>query len=309
VEGDRLNLLFALMDSKDVAELIAMGTEQLTYALSGAAVVAAPPAKFRLELSVSEAPALLAYVVAVHAEAHRLFLHPYQVVTARVRSFFPAIILTFDPRDSVPRLDCAAFAELDIGDPSRRVRARHHAAAPTLPPPPREASLLVLAVAFRKPVAHSVHAARVFDELWIKSDEKLVSAAAETASVITLQEVDESYSEVEHLILEMLLLPAVPMKPGSRDGAMCREFVHPLLPVCSYRFHQSCIITWLRRTTPSCCLSGHASITVPGSNKNEVAPTFCSVEFQMAVWLNWVVSGCIVWLCSGCKPNAWDYLH
>lgn len=39
--------------------------------------------KFRLELSVSEAPALLlAYAVAAHAEAHRLLLNPYQVTAS-----------------------------------------------------------------------------------------------------------------------------------------------------------------------------------------------------------------------------------
>jgi large subunit ribosomal protein LP2 len=44
VEEDRLDLLFALMDGKDVAELIAAGREQLAYAPSGAAAVVAAPA-------------------------------------------------------------------------------------------------------------------------------------------------------------------------------------------------------------------------------------------------------------------------
>jgi hypothetical protein len=90
--------------------------------------------------------------------------------------------------------------------------------------------------------------------------------------------------EVERLILELLSLPAVPMKPGS-DCAMCKEFLPTdvllILPVCSHMFHQSCIISWLRRTTPSCCPSCHASITIPGSNKTKVAPTFCSVEYDI----------------------------
>ncbi|KAG0542344.1 hypothetical protein BDA96_02G095400 [Sorghum bicolor] len=41
VEEDRLDLLFALMDGKDVADLIAAGREQLAYAPSGAATAVA----------------------------------------------------------------------------------------------------------------------------------------------------------------------------------------------------------------------------------------------------------------------------
>ncbi|CAD6226285.1 unnamed protein product [Miscanthus lutarioriparius] len=44
VEEDRLDLLFALMDGKDVAELIAAGREQLAYAPSGGAAMVAAPA-------------------------------------------------------------------------------------------------------------------------------------------------------------------------------------------------------------------------------------------------------------------------
>ncbi|PWZ15634.1 60S acidic ribosomal protein P2-3 [Zea mays] len=46
VEEDRLDLVFALLEVKDIAELIATGGEHLAYAPSGAAaaVVAAPAA-------------------------------------------------------------------------------------------------------------------------------------------------------------------------------------------------------------------------------------------------------------------------
>lgn len=46
MEGDRLDLLFELLEGKDITELIATGREQLAYAPSGAAaaVVAAPAA-------------------------------------------------------------------------------------------------------------------------------------------------------------------------------------------------------------------------------------------------------------------------
>jgi hypothetical protein len=91
--------------------------------------------------------------------------------------------------------------------------------------------------------------------------------------------------DVERLILGLLLLPAVPMKPGSRDCAMCREFLPTevllILPVCSHMFHQSCIITWLCRTTPPCCPFCHASIIIPGCNKTKVDPSFCSVEYDI----------------------------
>ncbi|AQK94208.1 RING-H2 finger protein ATL5H [Zea mays] len=91
--------------------------------------------------------------------------------------------------------------------------------------------------------------------------------------------------DVERLILGLLLLPAVPMKPGSGDCAMCREFLPTevllILPVCSHMFHQSCIITWLCRTTPPCCPFCRASITIPGCNKTKVDPSFCSVEYDI----------------------------
>ena len=41
---DRLDLLFALMEGKDITRLIAAGREQLAYAPSGAAAVVAAPA-------------------------------------------------------------------------------------------------------------------------------------------------------------------------------------------------------------------------------------------------------------------------
>ncbi|KAJ1262436.1 hypothetical protein BS78_09G107400 [Paspalum vaginatum] len=94
-----------------------------------------------------------------------------------------------------------------------------------------------------------------------------------------------SLPEVERLILELLSLPSVPMKPGSRVCNMCRQFIPTdvlvVLPVCSHLFHQSCIVNWLRSTTPSCCPSCHASITIPGPDKTEVAPTFSPDEYDI----------------------------
>nr|AGT17046.1 60S acidic ribosomal protein [Saccharum hybrid cultivar R570] len=54
VEEDRLDLLFALMDGKDVAELIAAGREQLAYAPSGAAAVVAAPAAAAAKAEAAE---------------------------------------------------------------------------------------------------------------------------------------------------------------------------------------------------------------------------------------------------------------
>jgi large subunit ribosomal protein LP2 len=56
VEQDRLDRLLALLEVKDIAELIATGREQLAYAPSGAAagVIAAPTAAEAVEAAKKE---------------------------------------------------------------------------------------------------------------------------------------------------------------------------------------------------------------------------------------------------------------
>jgi hypothetical protein len=104
------------------------------------------------------------------------------------------------------------------------------------------------------------------------------------------------HPEGELLLLELLLLPAVPMKPGSRDCAMSREFIPPILPVCLHLFHQSCIITWIRHTTTSCCLSCHASITTPGSNKPEGVSKSFGINQWLILWPSLECSLGVVWV-------------
>ncbi|OEL17099.1 hypothetical protein BAE44_0021885, partial [Dichanthelium oligosanthes] len=114
-----------------------------------------------------------------------------------------------------------------------------------------------------------------------------VSAVMTMCGVNMLVPSAPSLPTVERLILELLSLPAVPVKPGC--GTYCiicaLEFLSTdvllVLPVCLHVFHQSCIVKWLRRTTLSRCPFCHAFITIPVPEKTKVAPTFCSDEYDI----------------------------
>ncbi|RCV18167.1 hypothetical protein SETIT_3G278900v2 [Setaria italica] len=114
-----------------------------------------------------------------------------------------------------------------------------------------------------------------------------VSAVMTMCGVDTLVPSAPSLPAEERLILELLALPAVRMKPGQRMVCIiCKHEFLPtdvllVLPVCSHVFHQSCIVKCLRCTTPSCCPSCYASITIPVPDKTKVAPTFCSDEYDI----------------------------
>lgn len=121
---------------------------------------------------------------------------------------------------------------------------------------------------------------------------ELVSSSPVSA-VMTMCGVDKlvpsapSLPAEERLIQELLSLPAVRIKPGQRMVCIvCKHEFLPTdvllaLPVCSHVFHQSCIVKRLRCSTPSCCPSCYASITIPSPDMTKVAPTFSSVEYDI----------------------------
>ncbi|XP_062179418.1 uncharacterized protein LOC133884029 [Phragmites australis] len=127
----------------------------------------------------------------------------------------------------------------------------------------------------------------------VKESELVVSLSAPAVMMVSgvemLKPSAPSLPEVERLILELLSLPAGPMKPGrSTVCLICsREFLPTdvllVLPVCSHVFHQSCIVTWLRRTAASRCPSCHASITIPCPDKTNFCPDEYDIEAQVLV--------------------------
>uniref|UniRef100_A0ACD5THQ7 Uncharacterized protein n=1 Tax=Avena sativa TaxID=4498 RepID=A0ACD5THQ7_AVESA len=99
--------------------------------------------------------------------------------------------------------------------------------------------------------------------------------------------------EVERLILELLSQPPVLVLPGSGlFCCICGQVFLPTdmvlaLPVCSHKFHELCIISRIRRPTPSCCPFCEAPIIIPCADKTSLAPAYCSdqydIEAQMIV--------------------------
>ncbi|KAM0845584.1 hypothetical protein ACQ4PT_056271 [Festuca glaucescens] len=94
--------------------------------------------------------------------------------------------------------------------------------------------------------------------------------------------------EVERLILELLSQPPVLVQPGSSMFCcICGQVFVPTdtimaLPVCSHKFHQLCIISEIRRpAAPSCCPFCDAPITIPCTDKTNVAPAYCSDQYDI----------------------------
>ncbi|XP_047043636.1 uncharacterized protein LOC124647810 [Lolium rigidum] len=94
--------------------------------------------------------------------------------------------------------------------------------------------------------------------------------------------------EVEKLILELLSQPPVLVQPGSRMFCcICGQFFVPgdlimALPVCSHKFHQSCVISRIRRpAAPSCCPFCDAPITIPCTDKTNLAPAYRSDQYDI----------------------------
>jgi hypothetical protein len=91
---------------------------------------------------------------------------------------------------------------------------------------------------------------------------------------------------VEKVILELLSQPPVLVQPGSRMFCcICGQFFVPgdlimALPACSHKFHQSCIISQIRRpAAPSCCPFCDAPITIPCADQTNLA--HCSDQYDI----------------------------
>ncbi|KAL6619424.1 hypothetical protein ACP70R_034563 [Stipagrostis hirtigluma subsp. patula] len=120
-----------------------------------------------------------------------------------------------------------------------------------------------------------------------------VKRVMDMSGVKTLVPSAPSLPEVERVILELLSLPSSPIKPGSSTICIIcnREFLPTdvllVLPVCLHTFHQSCIVTWLRRATSLCCPSCHVYVVSPEPDKTSGTLAFCSddydIESQMLV--------------------------
>ncbi|CAM0955955.1 unnamed protein product [Alopecurus aequalis] len=97
--------------------------------------------------------------------------------------------------------------------------------------------------------------------------------------------------EVERVILELLSQPVVLVQPGSSMLCfICGHLFVPTdvilaLPSCSHKFHQFCIISWIRRPACSCCPFCYVPITTPCAYKTSLAPAYssdhCDIEAQM----------------------------
>ena len=92
--------------------------------------------------------------------------------------------------------------------------------------------------------------------------------------------------EVERVILELLSQPQVLVQPGSSMlCCICGQVFVPTdmmaLPVCSHKFHQLCIISWIRRSAHSCCPVCYAPITTPSADKTSLAPAYSSDQYDI----------------------------